>query len=125
MDEKSIEDFFLNIQDSGKIAFLKSKLGNIKKIENQNNKTDLNLTEDAFFEPNEEFRKYLVYKEKYNQAELKLNMLKERAQNGNISAIHELSISSSLYETLIKSALNNWIIMGYKNEIEKIINQYL
>lgn len=51
-------------------------------------------------------------------------MIKERAQNGDKSAIHELSISGSLHDTLIKSALNSWIMMGYKNEIEKIINQY-
>jgi hypothetical protein len=124
MDEKSIEDFFLSIKDPAKIAFIKSKLGIVKKIENRNNKTDINLNEGTFFEPKDEFRKYLEYKEKYHQAELKLNMLKEGAQNGDVSAIHELSISRSLHDTLIKAALNNWIIMGYKNEIEKVINQY-
>lgn len=124
MDEKSIEDFFLNIQDPAKIAFIKSRLGIVKKIENRNNIKDINLSEDTFFEPKEEFRKYLEYKEKYHQAELKLNMLKEKAQQGNTSAMHELSISGSLHDTLVKAALNSWIIMGYKNEIEKIINQY-
>ncbi|MEO8235655.1 MAG: hypothetical protein ABI549_09600 [Flavobacterium sp.] len=121
MDEKLIEDFFLNFQNPAKIEFLKSKLGVVKKIEN--NKTNINLTDDAFFEPKEEFKRYLEYKEKYNQAESKLNTLKERAQKGNTSAVHELSVSSSLYETLIKAALNSWITMGYKFEIEKIINQ--
>jgi hypothetical protein len=124
MDKKLIEDFFLNIQDPAKIEFIKSKLGAVRKIENEKNKTDVNLNEDTFFEPKEEFKRYLEYKEKYNQAELKLNTLKERAQNGDISAIHELSISSSLYNTLIKGVLNNWTTIGYKNEIEKIINQY-
>ena len=124
MDEKSIEDFFLNIQDPAKIEFLKSKLGVVKKIENRSNITDINFNEDTFFEPKEEFRMYLEFKEKYIQAESKLNTLKERALGGDTSAIHELSISSSLYNTLIKSALNSWISMGYKYEIEKIINQY-
>ncbi|WP_300566916.1 hypothetical protein [Flavobacterium sp.] len=124
MDEKSIEDFFLNIKDPARIEFIKSKLGVVKKIENQNNKTDINLSEDTFFEPKEEFRKYLEYKEKYHQAESKLNSIKRRAQDGDTSAIHELSISGSLHDTLIKAALNSWIVMGYKNEIEKIINQY-
>jgi hypothetical protein len=124
MDKKLIEDFFLNIQDPAKIEFIKSKLGAVRKSENEKNKTDVNLNEDTFFEPKEEFKRYLEYKEKYNQAELKLNTLKERAQNGDISAIHELSISSSLYNTLIEGALNNWTTIGYKNEIEKIINQY-
>ena len=124
MDEKSIEDFFLSIKDPAKIAFIKSKLGVVKKNENRNNKTEIDLNQDTSFEPKEEFRKYLEYKEKYHQAGLKLNMLKGKAQNGDVNAIHELSISSSLYDTLIKAALNNWIVMGYKNEIEKIINQY-
>lgn len=124
MDEKSIDDFFLNIKDPARIAFIKSKLGIVKKIENRNNITDINLNQDTFFEPKEEFKKYLEYREKHHQAELKLNMIKERAQDGDTSAIHELSISGSLHDTLIKAALNSWIIMGYKNEIEKIINQY-
>ena len=124
MDEKSIEDFFLSIKDPARIAFIKSKLGVVKKIENRSDKIDTSLNEDTFFEPKEEFRKYLECKEKYHQAESKLNMIKERAQNGDKSAIHELSISGSLHDTLIKAALNSWIVMGYKNEIEKIINQY-
>uniref|UniRef100_UPI00374FE325 hypothetical protein n=1 Tax=Flavobacterium sp. TaxID=239 RepID=UPI00374FE325 len=69
MDEKVIEDFFLNIKDPAKVEFLKSKLCIAKKIENLNDKTDVNLNQDTFFEPKEEFRKYLEYKEKYNQAE--------------------------------------------------------
>ncbi|NJM80302.1 MAG: hypothetical protein HC854_13080 [Flavobacterium sp.] len=85
MDEKLTDDFFKAFEKDEKINLLKSSLGTIKM------KDSINL-----FEPNEQFKAYLEYKKKFDEANLKLNEIKERAEKNEIKAIQQLSISGQL-----------------------------
>ncbi|NHN25487.1 hypothetical protein FIA58_007340 [Flavobacterium jejuense] len=111
MDQKLIDDFFNDFVDTEKVNLIKSTLGTIKKIDSID-----------FFEPNEQFKAYLEYKKKFDDSNSALQEIKKRAENKEIKAIHQLSISGSLLHKMINSALNSWISLGYKNEVEKIIN---
>ncbi len=112
MDQKLIDDFFSEFVDAEKVKRLKSSLGTIKKLDSVD-----------FFEPNEKFKAYLEYKKKFDDANLALEEIKKRAENKEVKAIHQLSISGSLLNKMINSALNSWISLGYKNEIEKTISE--
>jgi hypothetical protein len=123
-DEQLIDDFFNEINDNEKSNFLKLKLGVIKQVKNPSfNKNELETPEYLMlFTPKAEFIAYLEYKEKFKQAEKSFNILKGLAEKNDSRAIHEMSISGSMYKTMIQSALNSWITLGYKNEIEAIIS---
>jgi hypothetical protein len=123
-DEQLIDDFFNEINDHEKGNSLKSKLGVIKQVKNPNfHKNELETPEYLMhFTPKAEFIAYLEYKEKFIQAQNLLNKAQELVKKNDSRAIHEMSISGSMYKTMIQSALNSWIALGYKNEIEAIIS---
>ena len=112
MNQKLIDDFFNKFTTTEKINLMKSKLGTIKNKD---------LT--SYFEPNEQFKTYLEYKKKYDDANLNLEEVKKRAQKNEIKAVHELNISGSLLSKMVGMTLQSWITLGYKYEIEKIINE--
>lgn len=112
MNQKLIDDFFNEFADTEKVKQLKSSLGTIKNIDSID-----------FFEPNAQFKAYLEYKKKFEDANLALDEIKKRAENKEIKAINQLSISGAIYNKMISAALNSWISLGYKNEVEKIINK--
>lgn len=111
MDQKLIDDFFSEFVDAEKVMQLKSSLGTIKKLDSID-----------FFEPNEKFKAYLEHKKKFDDANLALEEIKKRAENKEVKAIHQLNVSGTIYNKMISASLNSWISLGYKNEIEKIIN---
>lgn len=118
MDQKLIENFFSAIHDPQKIEFLKSKLF----VPLGTDKTSDLGGDFAGLQPKEELKMYLECQEKFNQAETKLKEIKERVKRGDITAVHELNLSGAIYDMYLKTALENWVTIGYKNEIEKLIS---
>lgn len=108
MDQKLIDGFFNTFQNDEKINLIKSKLGTFK---------------NSAFEPNEQFKAYLEYKQKYDDACLNVEQVKKRAEQNEIKAIHQLNVSGPLLFKMVDMALQSWITLGYKYEVEKIINK--
>lgn len=122
-EQQLIDDFFSEINDERIINALKLKHGEIKSIKNQQfNENQSNSEFTTFFTPKMEFKSYLEYKDKFKQAKKLLNKVTALAEKNDPKAIHEMSICGSIHKTMIQSALNSWITLGYKNEIESIIS---
>lgn len=121
--EQLIANFFDEINDSEKVNFLKLKLGVIKQVKNPDFNAENPQTAKylMLFIPKAEFIAYLEYKEKFKHAENLLSKVQELAKSNDSRAIHEMNISGAMYKKLLQSALNSWIALGYKNEIETII----
>lgn len=112
-NEKTIEEIFKDIKDSDRLQYLKDKLGQAKKDKNG----------EIQVYPSPKFSKYLELKAKYNDLSSNLNAVKSNVENGDVNAMTELNFSGSSQIKKIENAMKQWTALGYKNEVEKIIEQ--
>lgn len=115
MEEKTIEEIFDDIKDVSIIEVLKQKLGESRK----------NSSGNLEYFPNSKFKKYLECKSKFKALENDLETLKLKVNNGDINAMTKTNFSGHLNSKKIESALQYWVFIGYKKEIEKIIEEAL
>jgi hypothetical protein len=126
-DAITIDEVFKEIKSIERLNFLKSKLGLNKKI--QNPKFDESSDEDSLnnpkfitiTEPTSKFSKYLECKAKYEAAQNWLENAQNKIHDGDAAMMAEVTYSGRSRLNRAESALKAWEIIGFKNEIEKII----
>ena len=107
---------------------MKNKLLILKKVKNpdynnlndehpENNPQDINNTVAS-----SKYMKYLEYKAFFDEINNKITDLKCRVDLQDSDAMSEMSISGASYFKRRDDAEKRWKVMGYKEEVEKIMS---
>ncbi len=70
------------------------------------------------------WERYEEKRKAYEDAVSEFNNLRSNAMAGTEPRyVHEYSMNASTYQLKIKSAMNDWVVEGHKNEVEAVLSR--
>jgi hypothetical protein len=77
------------------------------------------ISEDG--KPTAKYEAYLKYAQLVSEKEQEMNKAREKTQK-DFKLFHDWPMTSKVYYDALQQAKDQWLALGYKNEIEQAIN---